>query len=361
MSRKVFAILAALGLAALLTLPALAQDATPEATGEMTMPAMPNAIASGLSSPFGINYDADGNLFIAEGGSGGPIEIPGDPNASPDEPGAGGATMGFTSQITEVAADGTQSVALGGLVSVATAEGGGGAFKVYPKGDSLWITIGGGASGPQPFYGDAVLEVNKSNGRIKTYIDVFDYEQTQNPDGADPIDSNLTTLAWDAKGQLYIIDTGGNDILTWTAADGLKTFKVWKDDPVPTDLEFADDGTFYVGFLGTGIAPMAGHIEHWSADGQTLIETFGNLTAVTDIAIGQDGKLYAVQLLTQFGDQGPVPNTGSVVQVSADGVTPVAENLPQPYSIAQAPDGSWVVSVNSAFAPPGSGAVIKIG
>jgi len=355
MSRKVFAILAALGLAALLTVPALAQDATPEATGEMTMEAMPNTVASGLNSPFGINYDADGNLYIAEGGSGGPIDLGTDPDSGSQ------LTTGFTSQITEVAADGTQSVALGNLVSVGSAEGGGGAFKVYPKGDSLWVVFGGGASGPQPFYGDAVMEINKSNGRVKTYIDVFDYEQTNNPDGADPIDSNATTLAWDAKGQLYIIDTGANDILTWTAADGLNVFKVWKDDPVPTDLEFAADGTFYVGFLGTGIAPMAGHIEHWSADGKTLIETFGNLTAVTDIAIGQDGKLYAVQLLTQFGDQGPVPNTGSIVTVSADGATPVAENLPQPYAIAQAPDGSWAVSVNSAFAPPGTGAVIKIG
>ncbi len=337
-------------LALLLVFPALAQDEMPD----MTPPE--NAIVSGLSSPFGINYDADGNLYVADGGTGGAIEIPADPTDPTGAPGS----MGFTSQILIVSPDGEPSVALGGLISIATGEGSFGVFKVYPKADSFWIVLPGNASAPQSFYGDAVMEVDKASGRIKTYIDMFAYELTNNPDEADPIDSNTTTLAWDATGMLYIIDTGGNDILTWTPDAGLSTFKVWKDDPVPTDLVFADDGTFYVGFLGQGIAPGAGHIEHWSADGQTLIETFSGLTAVTDIAIGQDGKLYAVQLLN-FGEQGPMPNSGSVVEVSADGTNVVADGLNFPYSIAQAPDGSWAVSVNTAFSPPGSGAVVTFG
>jgi sugar lactone lactonase YvrE len=204
------------------------------------------------------------------------------------------------------------------------------------------------------------MEVDKATGRIKTYIDVSGYELVNNPDEADPLDTNPNNLTWDADGNLYIVDTGANTIYSWSQEDGLTPFLVWKDDPVPTAMRFASDGTIYVGFLGQGIAPGAGHIEHWSADGQTLIETFGGLNAVTDIALDADDNVYAVQLL-QFGQQGPEPNSGSVVMVSADGTTTVADGLSFPYSLAQAPDGSWAVSVNSAFIPGPVGAVVKIG
>jgi glucose/arabinose dehydrogenase len=354
MFRKgIAATLISLSVIPMLVLPALAQDATPEATGDM---AMPNALLSGLNNPRGIAYDADGNLYVAEAGAGGDVTL----MSSPD----GDVKAGFTSQITMLSADGKQSVALPGLFSVATGSGEVlGIAAVAADGDSLWLALAGGgpAPNPQPFYGDAVIEVDKTNGRIKNYIDTFAYELANNPDGADVVDSNVNNMAMGPDGTLYIVDTGANDILSWTPEDGLNTFVVWKDDPVPTSLRFADDGSFYVGFLGAGLAPGAGKVEHWSADGKTLIETFGGLTTVTDVAVGQDGSVYAVELLTQFGEQGPVPNTGAVVKVDASGATPVAENLPQPYSLAQAPEGSWAVSVGSTFGPPGTGAVIKIG
>ncbi|MBI1259250.1 MAG: ScyD/ScyE family protein [Chloroflexi bacterium] len=354
MFRKgIAATLISLSLVPVLVLPALAQDATPEATGDMMMS---NAIVSGLNNPRGISYDADGNLLIAEAGAGGSEVL----MSTPD----GDIKAGFSSQVNRIDANGAQSVFLPGLFSVATPSGEvTGLAAAYVQGSSLWLAVSGGgpAPNPQPFYGDGVIEVNWENGRIVNFIDTYAYELANNPDEADVVDSNVNNLTWGPDGTLYIVDTGANDILSWTAEDGLSTFMVWKDDPVPTAIRFADDGSFYVGFLGQGIAPMAAKVEHWSADGQTLIETFGNLTAVTDIAIGQDGSIYAVELLTQFGAQGPVPNTGAVVKVSADGTTPVAENLPQPYSLAQAPDGSWAVSIGSTFGPPGTGAVIKIG
>jgi sugar lactone lactonase YvrE len=344
--------LMSLSLVPMLVLPALAQDATPEATGA-AMPA--NTILGGLNNPRGISYDADGNLLIAEAGAGGSEVL----MSTPD----GDIKAGFSSQINKVDKDGKQSIALGGLFSVGTPSGEvTGTAAVYSQDGSLWLALSGGgpAPNPQPFYGDGVAEVD-SNGRIVTFIDTFSYELANNPDEAGVVDSNVNNLTWGPDGTLYIVDTGANDILSWTEEDGLSSFMVWKDDPVPTAIRFADDGSFYVGFLGQGLAPGAGKVEHWSADGKTLIETFGNLTTVTDIAIGADGSIYAVELLTQFGDQGPVPNSGAVVKVSADGATPVAENLPQPYSLAQAPDGSWAVSVGSTFGPPGTGAVIKIG
>jgi hypothetical protein len=339
-----------------------AEPATPQPTeaptAEVTAEAPPafpipdNAILFGLSSPRGLSYDADGNLYVAEAGSGGAITL----MESED---FGTVTVGFTGQVTMLAADGTQSVAIGGLVSTNSNEGGGGVQRVYVQGDSLWLVFNGYGPGPmQPFYGDAVIEVDKATGHIKQWIDLAAAELTNDPDGNGP-DSNTNDIAWGPDGTLYIVETGANTIYTWTADGGLQAWHSWPDNTVPDSIRFAADGSFYVGFLGTGIAPGAAHIEHWSADGATLIETFGNLTAVTDIAIGQDGNLYAVQLWA-YGDQGPMPGSGSVVMVSADGVTTVADGLMFPFSLAQAPDGSWAVSTGTVL-PAGAGAVVTIG
>ena len=115
-----------------------------------------------------------------------------------------------------------------------------------------------------------------------------------------------------------------------------------------------------IGFLGEALAPGAGKVEHWSADGKTLLESFGGLTTVTDVLVTDDGSLYAVQLFTEFTDDGPNPNSGNVVQITSDGVTPIAEGLLTPFGLAQAPDGSFAVSIGTAYTPPGEGGVIRI-
>jgi sugar lactone lactonase YvrE len=208
-------------------------------------------------------------------------------------------------------------------------------------------------------YADAIVEVDKASGRVKTFIDLWAYEAANNPDGNE-IDSNVNDIAWASDGTMYIVETGANSLYSWTADDGLQVVQVWAENPVPDSIRFASNGDIYIGFLGAGLGPGAARIEHWSADASELIETFEGLTAVTDIALDADDNLYAVQFF-QFGDQGPAPNSGSVVMVTADAITPIAENLSFPFGLAQAPDGSWAVTVNSAFLPPGSGAVVKIG
>jgi len=311
------------------------------------------AVASGLTYPRGFAYDADGNLYIAQAGLVGDIEI---------EPAGefGGPVMaGFTSDVVMIAPDGTQTVVLANMPSIGGPMGDAvGIQRVLPVDDSLWIVTAEGKAG-LPLSG-SVIELDRATMRIKHIIDLFSYEQINNSDGTEEIYSNPSDIAFDANGTLHIVDTGANTLFTWTESDGLKPFIVWNDDPVPTAIDFAADGSFYVGFLGTGIAPEAGHIEHWSADGATLIETFGGMTAITDILVDDAGNLYASQLLTSFGEQGPDMASGSVVKVTADGFTPLAEGLVLPYALGQDAEGNLLVSVNSVFVEPGSGAIVKV-
>jgi hypothetical protein len=189
---------------------------------------------------------------------------------------------------------------------------------------------------------------------VRNIINLNDFEAANDPDGSG-YDTNVADIAWDADGTLYIVDAGGNDLLSWTAEDGLQLVHAWTDNPVPTSIEIAENGDLYIGFLGEGLAPGAGKIERWS--GGELVETFGGLNAVSDILLDGDA-LYAVQL-TVFTEQGPGP--GNVVMVTADGATPVAEGLPAPFGIAKGPDGALYVTFGTvAFVPGMTGGVLRL-
>jgi hypothetical protein len=63
--------------------------------------------------------------------------------------------------------------------------------------------------------------------------------------------------------------------------------------------------------------------------------------------------------LTVFTDQGPGP--GSVVSVTAEGTTPIAEGLLAPFGIAQGADGALYVTFGTiAFAPGMTGGVVRL-
>jgi hypothetical protein len=189
---------------------------------------------------------------------------------------------------------------------------------------------------------DSVVELDAATLQTRRVINLNNFEATEDPDG-NGFDTNVADIAWGADGTLYIVDAGCNCLASWTEADGLQTVQAWPDNPVPTSIEIAENGDFYIGFLGAGLAPGAGKIEHWS-NGE-LVETFSNLNTVSDILLDGD-TLYAVQLVI-FGETGPGP--GSVVTVSADGVTPVAEGLPAPFGIAKGPDGALYVTYGTLF------------
>lgn len=323
-------------------LPVMAQEEMPPLPGDLVL--------GDLGAPRGLAFDANGNLLVAVAGTGGEASftLPGPDGEQP-------VNAGLSGRVVSIAPDGTASDRIVGLPIYAFPMETGGVYRIIPHNDSLWLLFSGTGSGNTgAYWADSVVEYDADTLVVKTVINLNNFEAIHDPDG-NGYDTNVADIAWSADGTLYIVDAGGNDLLSWTAEGGLQLIHAWSDNPVPTSIEVAENGDLYIGFLGAGMAPGAGKIEHWS--GGELVDTFSGLNTVTDILLDGD-TLYAVQL-TVFTDQGPGP--GSVVTVTADGVTPVAEGLLALFGIAQGTDGALYVTFGTlAFAPGMTGGVVKL-
>ena len=306
-------------------------------------------IADGLNSPRGLFYDSDGVLYIAEAGMAGDIAA---------ETESGTIMSGGTARVLSVDTDGDVEDVVNALPSTVYFQDYVGAHDVYVSEDTIWVLTGlGPLSLPHNM---ALIGPDRDNLRVTEFVDLYSFEDENNPDN-DEVASNPTDFAVTDDGTVYIIDASGNSLLRWTSAGGIELVHVWEDLPVPTAVDVDGEGNLYVSFLSSfPFTAGSARVEKLSTAGEVL-ETYGGLTGATDVMVGDDGTIYAVELASEFGDLGWTPDTGRVVSVSADGVTPVIEGLNLPYRVVQAPDGSFVVTVNSAYSEPGTGQVLSFG
>lgn len=315
-------------------------------------------VASGLNSPRQLFYDSDGTLYIAEAGIAGDSEV---------ECSGNKIKFGTSAQVTAVSTDGEQSVQIPELLSFDSGFGAmRGTHGIWVTEDSYWVLQGDGpCEVPEGSAVSALIEYKKDGMAMGAVIDLEAFEQENNPDQDAEVHSNPTDVAVGADGTVYIADASGNDVLSWTEADGLQLFAAWPvaegtPQSVPSSVAVGPEGDVYVGFLG-GFPFEAGstRIEVYSADGE-LKATWDGLTLVTDVWVGEDGSVYAVQMASGFGDTGFIADSGSVVKVTEDGLEPVAEGLAFPYGIALSPDGDLVVSLHSTGGAAGNGEVVVI-
>lgn len=317
------------------------------------------AVATGLNSPRQLFVGSDGSVYVAEAGTGGEI----------DGEGAFGPTkFGTTGQITAVSPEGEQSVAIPGLISTDTGFGQiHGAHAVIVTDDSYWVAVGDG-----PVKGleegqhvSGVIQYAKEGMAMEQFIDIAAWEAENNPDeNPDDVVANPVDLALSEDGTLYIVDASGNSLISWTAADGLNLVAAWPTPEggsaaVPTSVALGPEGDIYVGFLG-GFPFTGSRIEVWGADGELKTTYDTNLNLVTDVVVGADGSLYAVQMASGFGDAGFIPDSGSVVKVSDAGVEVIADKLPSPYGLAVDADGNFWASIYGAGGEAGIGEVVMV-
>jgi glyoxylase-like metal-dependent hydrolase (beta-lactamase superfamily II) len=104
--------------------------------------------------------------------------------------------------------------------------------------------------------------------------------------------------------------------------------------------------------------PGAAKVVYISPEGEVSDYATG-LSMITDLRLGTDGELYAVQI-GEFTEQGPVPNSGAIWRIAeGDGSEIVYTGLSFPTSVDFNEAGDGFITINGVGAP-GSGAVVMV-
>jgi sugar lactone lactonase YvrE len=103
-------------------------------------------------------------------------------------------------------------------------------------------------------------------------------------------------------------------------------------------------------------------VVHVAPDG-TVTDHWTGLTAVVALAVGEDGALYALEMVTGSIDEDPfiLPETGRVVRMTGlDTLEVVAEGLTFPIAFDFGPDGALYIAAPALGATPGTATIARL-
>jgi hypothetical protein len=248
----------------------------------------------------------------------------------------------------------------------------------------------------EAFGGDGRL-YRVSRGGLREIADLFAFEEEENPDGG-MIDSNPFNVAVETGGHAIIADAAGNSLLIadqtghidWIATvpdelvstDNLKSLFGCPESGadfcflppqlpaqgVATSVAIGPDGSYYVGEL-KGFPAPTGESRVWrirpgarhavcgsSPDCEVFADGF---TSIIDLAIGEDGTLYVVELdeASWFAVEIGAGIGGSVnaCDTSSGDCTQIATGLPIVTAATVGKDGAVSVIINGLI--PGAAAI----
>jgi plastocyanin len=340
-----------------------AQEASPVAGG---MSAGTELVASGLTNPRGMTWGADGTLFVALAGSGGP-------NAPTETlPGSDlEATFrgGLTGAVASIDASGCPVLIAGGMPSTMTPNGDAlGAEDVAILGDQLYAAVdGGGAMHGNVDTPSGVYRLIEG-GSSELIADLSAWSRANpsaNPDLTHDFDAGgYSILAMPDANVLWVSDPNSGQIVSVTP-DGVITrvADLSEGHPVLTKMALAPQGGVYVGTLTAVPFPDgAARVIHVALDG-TVEDVWTGLTAVVDVGVGADGTLYALEMSIGNLTEPPflVPGSGRIVhQTGPDTFDVVVDGLMLPIALDMGPDGAWYVALPAIGAGGGEGTIMRL-
>lgn len=339
-------VLAAIFALLLLPLTALAQPASFE------------IVAEGLNNPRGLAFAPNGQLYVAEAGTGN----------------NDAAILGINMKkgTTESLVTGLPSytAAMGDIVGVhdVSFQGRGNLLAPIGLGADPTTRAGGSKFG-------WLLKVPPS-GKVQFRADVAGYESIANPHPA-ALDSNPYSVQALPDGNAVVADAGANALFHVNLGTGaVSTLAVFPDrdvaapfppftasaQAVPNAVTLGPDGALYVGqLLGFPFTPGESKVFRVTMDGSVSDFATG-FTSIIDVTFDRHGNLYVLEiakngLLAAFGSG---DFTGALIRVAPDGTrTEIAsEGLFAPGGVAIGPDGAaYVTNVSIAS---GGGQVLRI-
>jgi glucose/arabinose dehydrogenase len=333
----------------------------------ITKSAAIKVFAKNLENPRGLKWGPDGNLYVAEGGTGGKDSTVGscEQVPAPIGPYYGSPKRGRISKITP---DGKRTTLVNDLPSSQTSAAQGslisGVADVAFLGNAMYaILAGAGCSHGVPSLDNGVVKV-KSDGSWKLIADLSVFQKAnpvKNPEPDDFEPDGTWYSMINVSGDLYAVEPNHGELDKITRKGEISRIvdiSKFQGHIVPTALTY-HDSNFYVGNLNPfPIAPGSSKVYKITTGGRITVWAEG-FTTILGLAFDNKGRLYVLENTTN--NPFPTPGTGDVIRVNKDGSRDIiASGLNLPTGMTFGPDGNLYVSNWGFGATPGDGQVLQI-
>jgi hypothetical protein len=331
-------------------------------------PAGTRIFASGFDNPRGLAFGPDGQLYVAEAGSGG-SDSTADQCPDLQIPGPYGPYVnGPTARVSRVDRKGRRETVLDGLPSGQSQvpDWQGVADVAFLNGRLFALVQGGGCSYGSAHWPKGVIEIEPKSGNWRLVADLSKFRRA-NPASAPDDDLEPEGVFYSmtsAFGRLFVIDTNTGALLEVTTSGRVRTvvdFTARFGHVAPTAVAAFGPFLLVSNIFELPIVDGASHIYVATPTGFAAPIVSG-LTAVVDIVFDRHGRLYALEMGNGQSSGFPEPGAGRIVRVSTRGDHQVvATGLTFPTAMTVGPDGRLYVS-NRGFDTPstGTGEIVSV-